>query len=255
MSFRDLRTRAIRDNDRMQHALADESFDVRLEWGLPGARELSTSCSTLVLVDVLSFSTSVEVAVSRGATVYPCATVAEAPAVSTGAIVASSWRTPDGYSLSPASLVDIPAGVRLILPSPNGSAIAAALEGIRVLVGCLRNARAVARAADMEPPVGVVAAGERWPGGEPRWALEDYLGAGAIVGALSSHRSLAPEAQTASFAVQAADRDLPALIRSTRSGRELIAAGYEGDVTLALERDVSEAVPMLFDGGFRQLHA
>jgi 2-phosphosulfolactate phosphatase len=240
----------------MKHPLVDASFDVRLEWGLAGARELSMSCATLVVVDVLSFSTSVEIAVSRGATVYPCATVVAAPVVSRGAIVASSWRTRGpggGYSLSPASLLHIPAGTRLVLPSPNGSAIAAALGGARVLVGCLRNARAVAREAEIEPPIGIVAAGERWPGGDARWALEDFLGAGAIAGALTRTRSLAPEAKAASAAV--ANEDLPALIRSTRSASELVRAGYERDVDLALERDVSETVPQLVDGGIRRLES
>jgi 2-phosphosulfolactate phosphatase len=236
----------------MKRDFADESFDVRLEWGLAGARDLSTSCATLVIVDVLSFSTSVDIAVSRGATVYPCATVAEAPVVSSGAILASSWRTRDPgvrYSLSPASLVDIPAGTRLVLPSPNGSAIAAASGGAHVLVGSLRNVRAVARAAEIELPIGIVAAGERWPGGEARWALEDFLGAGAIAGALTSARSLAPEAKAASVA--AANEDLQASIRSTRSAWELASAGYERDVELALESDVSQTVPVLIDGAIR----
>jgi 2-phosphosulfolactate phosphatase len=45
------------------------------------------------------------------------------------------------FSLSPVSLLEIPPGTRLVLPSPNGSAVAAsvAATGSVVLAGCLRN--------------------------------------------------------------------------------------------------------------------
>jgi 2-phosphosulfolactate phosphatase len=44
---------------------------VRFEWGLAGARVLASVSEVLVVVDVLSFSTAVEVALARGATVVP----------------------------------------------------------------------------------------------------------------------------------------------------------------------------------------
>ncbi len=49
-------------------------------------------------------------------------------------------------SLSPGGLLEVAPVERLVLPSPNGSAISAALAdaGPTVVVGCLRNARAVA---------------------------------------------------------------------------------------------------------------
>ncbi len=40
-----------------------------LSWGIAGARALAADCDVVVLVDVLSFTTSVSVAVSGGATV------------------------------------------------------------------------------------------------------------------------------------------------------------------------------------------
>jgi 2-phosphosulfolactate phosphatase len=44
-------------------------YDARLEWGIEGARVLTDACRVVVVVDVLSFTTALEVAVGRGAEV------------------------------------------------------------------------------------------------------------------------------------------------------------------------------------------
>jgi 2-phosphosulfolactate phosphatase len=228
-------------------------FEVRFEWGLAGARVLAAVSQVLVVVDVLSFSTAVEVALARGATVVPAPWDQQRPAAEPGAILAvgRSQTTPAApYSLSPASLADLPAGACLVLPSPNGATItsAAAELGPVVLTGCLRNARAVAKAADaLGGTVGVVAAGERWPDGGLRPALEDLLGAGAILAHLRG-RTRSPEAQAAAGIARSLDpaEQLP----DCASGRELIAAGYEQDVRIAAELDVSPVVPLLRGGTF-----
>ncbi|WP_370947717.1 hypothetical protein AB5J62_09210 [Amycolatopsis sp. cg5] len=43
-----------------------DGFDVRLEWGREGVETLGAACAVLVIVDVLSFSTTVDLIVSRG---------------------------------------------------------------------------------------------------------------------------------------------------------------------------------------------
>jgi 2-phosphosulfolactate phosphatase len=139
-----------------------------------------------------------------------------------------------------------------MLPSPNGSRLSLAGGATPVFTGCLRNAAAVARAiialADGSD-VGVVPAGERWPDGGLRPAIEDLLGAGAIIDELRLPCS--PEAQVARDAFRAAGEDLPRLVRESISGRELVDAGFGGDVDLALEREVSSFAPRLVDGAYR----
>ncbi len=42
-----------------------------MEWGLQGLMEIGPTVDTVVIVDVLSFSTAIDMAVSRGGTAYP----------------------------------------------------------------------------------------------------------------------------------------------------------------------------------------
>ncbi|MGL4960773.1 MAG: 2-phosphosulfolactate phosphatase [Inquilinus sp.] len=227
------------------------------EWGMAGVEALRDRVAVLVVVDVLSFSTAVEVAVSRGAAVIPFLhgddDAARRAAERAGAVLARPRRAAGGqFSLSPASLLEIPAGTRLMLPSPNGSRLSLAGGGTPVLAGCLRNAAAVARAARglaQGADIGVVPAGERWPDGGLRPAIEDLLGAGAVIDALALPCS--PEAQVARDAWRSAGADLPRLVRDSVSGRELVDGGFPRDVDLALEQGVSSSAPLLVDGAYQ----
>lgn len=230
---------------------------VLCEWGLHGVEALRRRVSILVIVDVLSFSTAVDVAVGRGAEVAPFAlgdrAAAQAAAARIGATLARPRREAGGdYSLSPASLRRAPAGLRLMLPSPNGSRLSLAAPETPVLAGCLRNAEAVARRAREiagDGAVGVVPAGERWPDGGLRPAIEDWLGAGAVIAALGG--ALSAEARLAATAHDAAGDGLEALVAESVSGRELRDAGFGADVGIALERGVSDVAPRLRDGLYR----
>ncbi|MGQ4599731.1 2-phosphosulfolactate phosphatase [Nocardia sp. R6R-6] len=241
-----------------------ESWGVRLEWGLAGARALGPGSACVVVVDVLSFTTSVSVAVERGTRVlpYPWRDGGAAEfAAQRGAVVAVGRRSvseQQPWSLSPAGLRRAPAAERLVLPSPNGSAISAAVDGVPVIAGCLRNATAVAGWivrqgwGTVRQPVSVVAAGEHWPGEDLlRPAIEDWVGAGAIVAALarSGAGPLSPEA-AAAMAGSVGITDIPTLIADCASGRELADSGFAGDVAVATELDVSAVVPVLTNGAF-----
>jgi len=221
----------------------------RCEWGVAGVGELASADVTIV-VDVLSFSTCVDIATGRGAAILPYAWTddsARAFAAAQHAELAGA-RAAAGYSLSPASFLDAPSGLRCVLPSPNGAALTtrAAATATIVLAGCLRNASAVAAmAAHLGSTFNVCPAGERWPDGSLRPAIEDWLAAGAILRDLPGTRS--PEADAAIAAFEQLAGTITAVVAGASSGRELIDRGFPRDVELATSLDVSSHVPV-FDG-------
>jgi 2-phosphosulfolactate phosphatase len=243
------------ESGKTQMVYFDQStFEIRCEWGLPGVDHLARG-QTVVIVDVLSFTTCIDIALSRGVTVFPYASkddTVEAYAAQRDAVVAGARdRLDQTYSLSPASLLNAPSGLRLVLPSPNGSAIAFAARSssMHVVAGSLRNASAVAAwAQGRGTPITVIPAGEQWPNGSLRPAVEDLIGAGAIVSRLSGSRS--SEAEVASAAFEGVAESLLEQISFCASGRELIDRGFERDVELACALNVSRIVPVLEGGAF-----
>ena len=254
---------------------AQSGSGIRFEWGPAGAGRLAAKAACLAVVDVLSFTTTVSVAVRQGIRVLPfwlpdgpattvgCAAAEKAAAVyaqQSGARLAVARRavTPDSpWSLSPAHLRHAPFVARLVLPSPNGSAIAAAAPPhARVVAACLRNITAVgswltARGyGTPEQPVAVIAAGERWPDGSLRPALEDLLGAGALICDLHAQGAgpLSVEAAAAK-AVYEGTADLTRAIAACASGRELAATGFVEDVAIATEEDICTVVPVRGEDG------
>ncbi|MFE4466446.1 2-phosphosulfolactate phosphatase [Oerskovia sp. NPDC056781] len=252
------------------------SARIRFDWGLTGARALCGVASPgdggflAVVVDVLSFTTSVSVAVDRGAEVLPFPWRDERAAdhaARHGATLAHA-RSERDVSLSPTSLRHAPGLARVVLPSPNGSTISLSLaeDGVAVVAACLRNAKAVgayvSRFLDEDPGrvVAVVAGGERWPDGSLRPAVEDLWGGGAVVAAVEGHgHDLSPEAELAAEAFRSAcggpdGRDAPAALqdrlRRCVSGRELVSQGFGADLEIAAELDASDLVPVLVGGRF-----
>ncbi len=225
--------------------------DIRCEWGERGLAELAADSDVIVIVDVLSFSTCVDVATARGAMIFPFGWKDAASrefAEAHGALLAGSRKEP-GFSLSPASLLAIPPRTRLVLPSVNGSELSLAVGTTPTFAGCLRNAAAVASAATkVGRRVAVIPAGERWPDRSLRPALEDWLGAGAIVDGLGG--SLSPESQAARDAYRSTTGRLKELLEQCTSAQELIARGYVSDVRLASELNVSRCVPRLVSGAY-----
>jgi len=251
-------------SDDQGDAWRQAGYDVRFDCGATTAARLSGDGSVMAVVDVLCFTTAVSVAVERG-----CSAVYAAPAAgpraarlarSIGAALAVGREDATNerpWSLSPAALHRAPPVPRLVLPSVSGSAITGAVRGVGV-AACLRNAGAVGswlarRVIDATSPVTVIAVGERWPSGALRPALEDLLGAGAVIAALVARKAglrLSREA-SAALALYSSTVSVPDAVRGCASGRELTERGYAEDVEIAVEVDADDAVPLLVDGAFR----
>ncbi len=212
---------------------------------------LAPHSDVIIIVDVLCFSTCVDIAIARGASVLPYFHKDERAkeyADAHGAKLASRRWTPHlnkkVLSLSPSSMQLLNVGDKVVLPSPNGSTISFSVEGCIVLCGCLRNAQAVAELAMMKGKrITVIAAGEKWVDGRIRFAIEDLLGAGAILSFLSV--AMSPEAKIAVNAFRSVENNLYKTLAQCSSGYELIEKGFPEDVHISCQFDVSNTMPIL----------
>lgn len=238
------------------------AYGVRFEWGPTGAA--ATAAEIAVVVDVLSFTTTLTVAAERGIEVLPfrwrderAAAYAEeqGAALAVGRFEARDATGGAQVTLSPASILAAAGLKRLVLPSPNGSSISFGLadSGAEVVGASLRNRQAVA--AYLAPrltgrTLAVIASGERWPDGSLRPCVEDLWGAGAVLAALVDLGidDLSPEARVAEAAYRSVEPDLADQLAACAGGRELADAGFAADVDVAAQLDISRAVPLLVDG-------
>lgn len=199
-------------------ALSQSDYQVRLEWGGAGLSRLADA-HVVVLVQTLGLSARALAAAEAGA---PLDAVGDAAA----ALVRASAAT-----------------------------------GAHVVVGGLRNAAAVAahvlevqRTRGERTSISIVAAG--YPDGTDaeglRFAVDDLLGAGAVVAALGDlgidHAS--PDAAVAGEGFRALGGAVRHLLTASGTGRRLAADGRRDEVLAAAARDAASVVPVLRDGAF-----
>ena len=249
-------------------AYSQSGFGVRFDWGMQGATAISAGAAAVVVVDLLSFTTTLSVALDAGVQVFPYRfrdASAAAFAASRGAVLAVGRREagPTGVSLSPVSVRRAAAAGRTagghlevgVAVAERGRHLPAARRG-RDAWWWAPPAKRDRVCATGSPrrfvgPIAVVAAGERWPGDALRPAVEDLWGAGLVIDALAALGAgpLSPEAAAARAAYQAIGRS-PGPWRSAAcaSGRELTDDGYAEEIAMAAEVDVSRRVPVLERG-------
>lgn len=231
-------------------------FDVRFEWGARGVEELAPVSDVVIIVDVFSFSTSVEIATNIGAIVYPFdpnnGNAVEYSKMVDGICAEKIRNDSGGFSLSPSSMINIPEKTRIVLPSRNGSALSLITGNTFTICGCLRNSKSVAEyAMTVGKKISVIAAAERWKDETLRPAFEDLIGAGSIINYLKGE--LSPESKTALSIFLTSMNNMKEDLRKCISGKELIAGDLENDIELASDFNKSSCVPGLVNKAYVDL--
>lgn len=254
------------NTDSISGSLTQQSFRYKLDWGWRGARHAAAEGDIVVIVDTLSFSSAVVTAVHGNAEIYPYfftddpATFAER----VGAEYAVKRTEVPGkgrYSLSPLTYMDVEPGTRIVLPSPNGSTcVRLARKSPLLVIGTLLNAKAVAdavseRAAESDLSVTILACGEWWDDiseeGGLRFAIEDYIAAGAILSFIDGEKS--PEAITCEGAFLHVKEQLSDILWDSGSGLELRESGFEEDVKFVSRLNLYDDVPVFEGNRIRKL--
>ncbi len=251
------------DPDRLERSwFGQQPWRCRLEWGRRGAAAATARGDVLVVIDTLTFSTTVATALHHGVTVYPCLLGDEERLVKEVGAEAAVRRKDvplkGRFSLSPGTFLGSEPGARVVLGSPNGAACCLSAQASPcVVVGSLVNSQAVARflsarLATGDQSVTVLACGERWltsvESEDLRFAVEDWLGAGAILSHLDLNKS--PEAQVCETAFRGVQDRLEDVLLNCGSGVELREKGFTADVLHAARLDLYAVVPVLTEGRF-----
>lgn len=243
-------------------------YEVRFDWGREGLASVAQGAGVIVVIDSISFTTTVGLAVEHGLEVVPFDGSGEpADAAARLDAVLAGPRGASGITLSPSSITPenvaaIAPQSRVLVESLNGSRLsaAAAVFGVPVVAASLRNRTAVAQwilqhqvDTGNRLRVAVVAAGEARADGSTRFAVEDLLVAGAVIDALASVGIdyAAPEAAAACAAYLGLKRATGHLLTASVTGQQLIEADARIDVELAGKLDSSTVVPVLGEFGFR----
>ncbi len=234
-----------------------------LDWGRRGARRAAERGDILIIVDVISFSSLVATALHHGGVISPCTAPDDPVDLARrigGEAAVRRLEVPEKgrFSLSPLTYTDIEPGTAIAVYSPNGATCTLyAREAPYVFVGGLINAEAVAQTVaeiirEKNIPVTVIACGEREKSanddGPIRWAVEDYLGAGAILSHIPFAKS--PDARVCEAAYLACGDQIDRLLWDCPSGRELRNIGFGADVEHCARTGIYDCVPALHDGCF-----
>lgn len=234
-----------------------------MDWGRRGSSRAAERGDILVIVDVLSFSSLVATALQSGVLIYPCkqsddpaekAKQIEGEAAVRRAEVPEKGR----FSLSPLTYLNVKSDTKVVVASPNGATCCQfARQAPHIFVAGLLNAKAVAGAVsnlmqNSDNSVTVIACGEREKGpdddGPIRWAVEDYLGAGAVLYYLTAEKS--PDAIVCENAFLSCRDRIGDIHWKCPSGIELREIGFGQDVKHSARLNIYDCIPELREDFF-----
>jgi 2-phosphosulfolactate phosphatase len=214
----------------------------------------------VVVFDVLRATTTMTAALAAGVAeirVFDSLDAAKAAAAGQREPVLCGERNclpPPGFDLgnSPAAFQrQLHGGKTVFMSTTNGTrAIVAARAANLLLVGAVVNATAVAkRLATAELDVTLLCAGT-----DGQLAMEDLLGAGAVIDVLAKRGALKLESDVARIALRlflACRENLQAAMADATGGLNVIAAGLGADIEFAARLDALNVVGEVRDNPLR----
>lgn len=245
---------------------------VYLDWGIEGLRYALKNKNIVVIVDTLRFSSAVVTAVAEGFTVYPTSDKKKGTKLAASIGAEMSGKPGEArYSLSPLSYLNASNhdNKKVVLSSPNGAACAELVrENDVAYVGCLLNAEAVAEhvtniARKTKHHVTMIAAGEQkaidtgerivYVKKKARrvFAVEDYLGSGAIISYTMLLKST--EADVCELTFKTSRSKIEGLLLGSFSGKYLVQNNLEHDVKHAAQLNRYDVVPVVRKGKIERL--
>ena len=221
--------------------------------GERGARTAARAGSVVVVVDVFRASTTIAVLVSKGAKVFPVASIEEAASAETDFHIGergSAKVAGFDFGNSPTEILasEIPPDSTVALSTTNGTRIVEAAAGARsIFTGAFVNAESLAHhlsyATHDDTEVAVIGCG--WEG---RRASEDEVAAGAIL-----HQIESRGAELDERARRVVERYLSrstSTLTDNSAARRLKRLGYGQDLEFCLAEDTVPVVPRLVGGAF-----
>jgi 2-phosphosulfolactate phosphatase len=244
---------------------------VKVRWFPEGALDAAKAKDTIIVIDTLRCSSAIATALELGVNaIYPVSSVKEAFELKESGKYANKYGNPllmgevrsvkvKGFDLgnSPGELLlrnDLK-GRNVLLRTSAGSQALIAIskiskaDKIKAVVGCILNALAVAKfvsklALKEGKDISLVCCGFQ----AKEFALEDFLGAGAIIAQMPEHTlERSDEAVTACLAFESSVNSLSKVLSETKSGRRLLETGQSEDIEFCSLLNKFNGVP-IFDG-------
>ncbi|KAF5089267.1 2-phosphosulfolactate phosphatase [Methanobacterium aggregans] len=213
--------------------------------------ENSNSRDVTIMVDALRASTTMITALENFQTIIPVKNIEDAEKLASKycAVLAGErgGAAVKGFDTgnSPVEIQNFK-GEILVLTTTNGTRI---LEGLKskALVGSFVNAESVAKKAlDIaENHIEVVMAGVNG-----RFAIEDFLGAGAIISNLQDHAL--DEMALASVMASQNKNWVNIAVKTSKSAQGLYELGLGDDVDFCLKHNIYDTVPMYKNGKIKR---
>ena len=208
--------------------VVEPEFDIHCCWGFKLAEDTFIQYDVCIIVDVLFFSTSIDLLLDTKENTQNIP-------------VAHHFIQP----FSPE---------KLSIASPVGLPLQLNLHTKTVLAGCLRNARAVAKAAmQLGNTVLVIPVGDKLSDEDFKTCSEDFIAAGAIVSYLKGDRTA--ESNAALDIYNSSKDDIEEMVKLSSSARHMILNGFSPEVDQACQFNRSKNVPLLEDGTLINLTA